>query len=119
MHVVAFNVNLETRDQQVAQKIAQVIQESFRHCRAMGFLSEERGLAQVSMSLTDYENTPLYAVLERIKTLAEWQRTRVVDTEILGSVPAAAMIDCAEYYLKTRNFDRQKQVMECHLMGME
>lgn len=119
MHVVAFNVNLETRDKAVAQKIAQVIQESFRHCRAMGFLSEERGLAQVSMSITDYENTPLYAVLERIRTLAEWQRTRVVDTEILGSLPAAAMIGCAEFYLKTRNFDRQTQVLECHLMGME
>ena len=119
MHVVSFNVNLETKNQAVAQKIAQAVQESFSCCRAMGFLSEERGLAQVSMSVTNYEETPLYAVLERIKTLAEAQKTWLLDTEIVGSLPAAAMVDCAEFYLKTRNFDRQKQVMECHLMGME
>ena len=118
-HIVAFNVNLETKNQLLAQKIAQVVQDSFDHCRAMGFLSEERGLAQVSMSITDYEETPLYAVLERVRTLAEFQKTQVVDTEIVGNVPAEALLDCAEFYLKTRNFNSSHQVLECHLMELE
>ena len=122
MPLVAFNVNLATQDLEIAKKIAKVIRGSsggFRYCKAMGFLSEERGLAQVSMNMTNYQGTPLYMVFEQIKALAERYGTHVVDTEIIGTTPAQALIDCAEFYLRTRNFDSREQIMEYHLMGME
>lgn len=122
MPLVAFNVNLATSDVEVAKKIAKVIRSSsggFKYCKAMGFMMEDRGIAQVSMNMVNYEGTPLYVVYEQIKALAERYGTYVVDSEIVGLTPAKAMIDCAEYYLKARDFDCHNQIMEYHLIGME
>ncbi len=121
MPLVAFNVNLATSDVEIAKKIAKVIRCSsggFKYCKAMGFMMEDRGIAQVSMNMVNYEGTPLYVVYEQIKALAERYGTYVVDSEIVGLTPAKAMIDCAEFYLKARDFDCKKQIMEYHLIGM-
>ena len=122
MPLVAFNCNLETSDVEIAKKIAKVIRGSsggFRSCKAMGFMLEDRGIAQVSMNMVNYEDTPLYVVYEMIKALAERYGTRVIESEIVGLTPAKALIDCAEFYLKAKDFDCKKQVMEYHLIDME
>ena len=122
MPLVAFNVNLATSDVEIAKKIAKVIRGSsggFRSCKAMGFMLEDRGIAQVSMNMVNYEDTPLYVVYEMIRSLAERYGTYIVDSEIVGLTPAKAMIDCAEFYLKARDFDCHNQIMEYHLIGME
>lgn len=122
MPLVAFNVNLATSDVTIAKKIAKVIRGSsggFRSCKAMGFMLEDRGIAQVSMNMVNYEDTPLYVVYEMIKALAERYGTYVVDSEIVGLTPGKALIDCAEYYLKARDFDCHNQVMEYHIIEME
>ena len=105
-----------------AKKIAKVIRGSsggFRSCKAMGFMLEDRGIAQVSMNMVNYEDTPLYVTYEMIKALAERYGTRVIESEIVGLTPAKALIDCAEFYLKAKDFDCKKQVMEYHLIDME
>ena len=107
---------------EVAKKIAKVIRGSsggFRSCKAMGFMLEDRGIAQVSMNMVNYEDTPLYVTYEMIKALAERYGTRVIESEIVGLTPAKALIDCAEFYLKAKDFDCKKQVMEYHLIDME
>ena len=122
MPLVAFNCNLETSDVEIAKKIAKVIRGSsggFRSCKAMGFMLEDRGIAQVSMNMVNYEDTPLYVTYEMIKALAERYGTRVIESEIVGLTPAKALIDCAEFYLKAKDFDCKKQVMEYHLIDME
>ena len=122
MPLVAFNVNLATSDVEIAKKIAKVIRGSsggFRSCKAMGFMLVDRGIAQVSMNMVNYEDTPLYVVYEMIRSLAERYGTYIVDSEIVGLTPAKAMIDCAEFYLKARDFDCHNQIMEYHLIGME
>ena len=122
MLLVAFNCNLETSDVEIAKKIAKVIRGSsggFRSCKAMGFMLEDRGIAQVSMNMVNYEDTPLYVTYEMIKALAERYGTRVIESEIVGLTPAKALIDCAEFYLKAKDFDCKKQVMEYHLIDME
>ena len=122
MPLVAFNCNLATSDVEVAKKIAKVIRGSsggFRSCKAMGFMLEDRGIAQVSMNMVNYEDTPLYVTYEMIKALAERYGTRVIESEIVGLTPAKALIDCAEFYLKAKDFDCKKQVMEYHLIDME
>lgn len=121
MPLVAFNCNLATSDVEVAKKIAKVIRGSsggFRSCKAMGFMLEDRGIAQVSMNMVNYEDTPLYVVYEMICSLAERYGTRVIDSEIVGLTPAKAMIDCAEFYLKAKDFDCKNQIMEYHLIDM-
>lgn len=122
MPLVAFNVNLATSDVEVAKKIAKVIRASsggFKCCKAMGFMLEDRGIAQVSMNMVNYEVTTLPVVYEQIKALAERYGTYIVGSEIVGLTPAKALLDCAEHYLKLENFDCFNQVMEYHLVGME
>lgn len=122
MPLVAFNVNLATSDVEIAKKIAKVIRGSsggFKCCKAMGFMLEDRGIAQVSMNMVNYEVTPLPVVYEQIRALAERYGTYIVGSEIVGLTPAKALLDCAEHYLKLENFDCHNQVMEYHLVGME
>lgn len=120
MPLVAFNVNLDTADLEIAKKIAVAIRGSsggFRYCKAIGVMLEDRGIAQVSMNMVNYEGTPLHYVFEMIRALADRYGVRIIGSEVVGLTPAKALIDAAEYYLKIENFDCRKQVMEYHLLG--
>ncbi|MBR4166138.1 MAG: glutamate formimidoyltransferase, partial [Lachnospiraceae bacterium] len=122
MPLVAFNVNLDTDNVEIAKNIARAIRGSsggFRYCKALGIRLEERNIAQVSMNMVNYEGTPLYYVYEMIRALADRYGVRIIGSEIVGLTPAKALIDCAEYYLKLENFSCRDQVMEYHLIGME
>ena len=79
--------------------------------KALGVMLEERHIAQVSMNLTDYTHTAVYRAYEAVKMEARRYGVNVVGTEIIGMVPMAALIDCAEYYLQVENFSL-KQVLE-------
>ncbi len=120
MPLVAFNVNLDTSDLEIANRIAKVIRGSsggFKYCKAIGVMLEDRNIAQVSMNMVNYPETPLFRVFEVIRTEAERWGARIIGSEIVGLTPAKALVDCAEYYLKIENFDYKTQVMENHLIG--
>ena len=122
MPLVAFNVNLDTDDVEIAKKIAKAIRGSsggFKYCKALGIMLEDRNIVQVSMNMTDYEKTPLYYTYEMIKILADRYGVRIIGSEIVGLTPGKALIDCAEYYLKLENFDCHEQVMEYRLLQEE
>ena len=122
MPLIAFNVNLDTADVEIAKKIAKAIRGSsggFRSCKAIGIMLEERNIAQVSMNMVNYEDTPLFYAYEMIRALADRYGVRIIGSEIVGLTPAKALIDCAEYYLKIENFDCKKQIMEYHLIDMK
>ena len=114
MPLVAFNVNLDTPDLKIAKDIAVRVRHSgggYAFIKAMGVMLEERHIAQVSMNLTDYTHTAIYRAYEAVKMEARRYGVNVVGTEIIGTVPMAALIDCAEYYLQVENFS-MKQVLE-------
>ena len=122
MPLIAYNVNLDTDNLEIASRIAKAIRGSsggFRHCKAIGVMLSDRNTAQVSMNLVNYEGTPIYYVFEMIRALADRYGVRITGSELVGLTPAQALLDCAEYYLKMENFDCRKQVMEYHLIGME
>ena len=122
MPLIAYNVNLDTSDLEVANKIARAIRAAgggFQYCKAIGVMLEDRNVAQVSMNLVNYEGTPIYYVFEMIRALADRYGARITGSELVGLTPGKALLDCAEYYLKLENFDCRKQVMEYHLIGME
>lgn len=119
MPLVAFNINLSTSDLSIVSKIAKIIRRSsggFDCVKALGVMLEERGLAQVSINMTDFNRTPLYRVLELVKAEARRYGVTVVGTEIIGLAPMKAFADSAEYYLQIENFDFNKQVLENHLL---
>ena len=121
MPLVAFNVNLDTSDLEIANQIARKIRHingGYRYVKAIGVMLEERGIAQASMNLTDYTKTAIYRAFEAVKMEARRYGVRAVGTEIVGLLPMQALIDCAEYYLQVENFD-SAQVMENRLLEEE
>ncbi len=120
--LIAFNVNLGTSDINVAKKIARFVRASsggLGFVKAIGVELKERGLVQVSMNLTDYTKNAIYRVYELIKIEAERWGVPVVESEIVGLLPAEALFDSLAYYLKLHTFDPMKQVIEMRLLEME
>lgn len=120
MPLVAFNVNLDTSNLDIANAIAKVVRGSsggFKHCKGIGVMLEDRNIAQVSMNMVNYEGTPLYRVFETIRMEAKRWGVSIIGSEVVGLTPAKAMIDCAEYYLQVEDFDCHKQVIEYHLIN--
>ena len=121
MPLVAFNVNLDTDNLDIAKSIAKAIRGSsggFQYCKALGIMLEDRNIAQVSMNMVNYEGTPLFYTYEMIRALADRYGVRIIGSELVGITPAKALIDCAEYYLKLENFNCREQVMEYSLLDM-
>jgi len=116
--LIAYNINLNTPDIEIATKIAKSIRQAdggLSNVKAIGVALAERGLAQVSINMTDFTKTPLYRVTELVKAEAAGYGATVVGTEIIGLCPMAALIDTAAYYLMIENFDSSVQVIENHL----
>ena len=116
--LVAFNVNLDTPDVNIAKKIAAAVRASsggFCHVKGIGLALEERGITQVSMNLVDYEKNSLYRVLETIRMEAKRWGVGVVETEVYGMIPVNAILESAAYYLQIAGFDPE-QVLELRLL---
>jgi glutamate formiminotransferase len=118
--LVAFNVNLGTDDVKVAKEIAKAVRSSsggLSHVKGIGLALESRGLVQVSMNIVDYEKNALHRVLELIRMEARKWSVMVVESEVYGMVPAAALLDSASYYMQIAGFD-PNQVIELRLLQM-
>jgi len=114
MPLIAYNINLNTDRLDVAKKIAAAIRHSsggFRYVKAAGFKLEDRGIVQVSMNLTNYEKTPIFRVFEAVKREAERYGVSILESEIVGLIPSAALNATAEYYLQIAGF-KSDQVLE-------
>jgi glutamate formiminotransferase len=104
--LVAYNVFLNTPDVDIAKKIAKAVRFSsggLRFVKGAGFLV--RGLAQVSMNLTDFEQTPIHRVFEFVKREAARYGVVPVSSEIVGLIPKKALEQAAEWFLQIENFD--------------
>ena len=118
MPLVAFNVNLNTNDLELANKIAKNVRHlsgGLRYCKALGIALEERGIVQISMNMTDFTKTPLYRAFELVRIEAQRYGVSIVGSEIVGLVPMDALIGTAEYYLGIENFSYD-QVLEKRIM---
>ncbi|MGA9066254.1 MAG: glutamate formimidoyltransferase [Bryobacteraceae bacterium] len=112
--LIAYNVNLGTPEVDIAKRIAKTIRFSsggFRFVKSMGVMLGSRNLAQVSINLTDFEQTPLHLVFETVRREAERYGVPVVGSEIVGLVPRKAIEMAAEYFLRAENF-RPELVLE-------
>jgi len=104
--LIAYNVFLNTTNVDIAKKIAKAVRFSsggMRFVKGAGFLV--RGLAQVSMNLTDFEQTPVHRVFELVKREAARYGVIPISSEIVGLIPKRALEDAAEWFLQVENFD--------------
>lgn len=114
MPLIAFNINLATDRLDVAKKIATAIRMSnggLRFVKAMGIALADRNIVQVSMNLTNYEKTPIFRVFDLVKREAARYGVHVLESEIVGLIPAAALMHTAEYFLQLEGFNAG-QVLE-------
>jgi glutamate formiminotransferase len=118
MPLVAFNVNLNTNNLEIANQIARKVRfigGGLRFCKAMGVELKDKGIVQVSMNMTDYTRTALYRSFEMVKYEARRYGVNVCGSEIIGLVPMEALIDTAVYYLGVDDFSMD-QILETRLM---
>ena len=118
MPLVAYNINLDTPNVEIADAIAKKVRHlggGLRFVKAMGVLLEDRNIAQVSMNLVNYEKSAIYQAQEMVKMEARRYGVNVIGSEVIGLVPMAALINAAEYYLQIENFDIN-QVLETRLL---
>ncbi len=117
MPLLAFNVNLGTKDVEVAKKIAKAIRfqtGGLRYVKALGFELRERGIVQISMNLVNTWGTPVQRVFALIRDEANRYGVPIVGSEVVGLVCQDALIDVAEHYLNIENFSRD-QILENRL----
>jgi len=119
MPLIAFNVNLSTKDISVAKKIAKKIRASsggLPCVKALGFVLENRGMVQVSTNLTDYTVTSMSKVYEAIEKETEEAGVDIAEGEIIGLIPLDAVCDVASRHLKISSFT-SNQVLERRIWG--
>ncbi|KUK82650.1 MAG: Glutamate formiminotransferase [Petrotoga mobilis] len=119
MPLIAFNVNLNTNNLDIAKKIAKAVRGKsggFKYCKALGFELKERNIVQVSMNMVDYTKTPLYRVFQLIENEANRYGVNVIGSEIVGLVPMNALVDTADYFLKLEDFSYDR-VLENRIYG--
>lgn len=118
MPLIAYNINLDTNNLEIANKIAKCIRHSsggLRYCKAGPVEIPEKGITQVTMNLTDYTRTSMYRAFEMVKMEARRYGVNLLGSEIVGLVPMEAIADTAAYYLGLENFDMDK-ILETGLM---
>jgi glutamate formiminotransferase / 5-formyltetrahydrofolate cyclo-ligase len=114
MPLIAYNINLATDRLDVAKNIAAAIRQSsggYRFVKAMGIPLADRGIVQVSMNLTNYQKTPIFRVFETVKREAARYGVSILESELVGLVPSAALNAAAEFYLQIEGF-KADQVLE-------
>ena len=115
--LIAYNVNLNTPDVEIAKRVARAVRYSsggLRFVKAMGVDLRARNLAQVSMNLTDFEGTPVHRAYEMVRVEAERYGVTIAGSEIVGLIPRRALEATADYYLRLENFS-PAQVFENRL----
>lgn len=116
--LIAFNINLATRNMHIAREIAKGVRESsggLVNVQAMGVDLAEQGMVQVSMNLLDYTRTPIYRAFELVRLEAERHGAVIAGSEVVGLIPVDALIDATRFYLRLDGF-RREQTLELRLL---
>jgi glutamate formiminotransferase len=116
--LIAYNINLGTRDLAIADRIAKAIRHlsgGFRYVKAMGVELADRGIVQVSINMTNFKKTPLHRVFECVRSEAQRHGVPILGSEIVGLTPAEALYAAAEHYLRLEGFSAD-QVLETKLL---
>ena len=115
--LIAFNINLNTKDVNVATRIAGEIRErdgGFRCLKALGLYLKNQEVSQVSMNFTDYEVTTIAEVFDYVNRRAREEGVEVIDSELVGLINMQPVLDVAAHYLKLRNVTPDS-ILEHHI----
>jgi glutamate formiminotransferase/formiminotetrahydrofolate cyclodeaminase len=119
-YLIAYNVDLGTKDINIAKAIAKALRFNtggFRYAKALGFEIKERGIVQVSINMTNYKRTSLFRAFEFVRREAQRYGVPVLGSEIVGVLPLQALVDTADWYLCLEDF-KMDQILETKLWGL-
>ncbi|HOD17897.1 MAG TPA: glutamate formimidoyltransferase [Candidatus Cloacimonadota bacterium] len=144
--LIAYNINLNTRDKRKAHELALMIRESgrpakgpdgkqlkdaegnkiiipglFQYCKAVGWYIESYRRAQISINLTNYKVTPPHLVLEKVRSLAADIGIQVTGSELVGLIPKDALLEAGKFYLRRMNESAglpEKMILETAVQSM-
>jgi len=114
--LIAFNINLNSNNLELARDIAGSIRHSsggFKHVQAIGVFLKSRNIAQVSMNLTDYETTSIRTVFDAVTKKAIKHGIDILESELIGLIPRGALEGVTADYLKLLNFSEER-IIESH-----
>jgi glutamate formiminotransferase len=109
--LIAFNINLATRDVSIAQAIAKKIRESsggFPFVKAIGLPLASRDCVQVSINFVNFANTPFEQVWEAVVSQATRLGASVASSQLIGFVPRRAFEQAPEFFSRAENFDESR-----------
>ncbi len=118
--LIAFNINLASDRLDVARRIASAIRErsgGLPCVKALGLAIGHRRLVQVSMNLTNYERTPPHVAFDRVAAEAQKEGVEVLESELVGLIPAAALAQTTAGHLRLRDFS-DNHILENRLRAM-
>jgi len=98
--LIAYNINLDSADKDLAVRIARRVRESgggLPKVQGNGFFIEELDRAQVSMNILDFRTTPLWRVWETVRAEAAEDDVELAESELIGLAPLAAFLDVADH----------------------
>ncbi len=144
--LIAYNINLNTRDKKKAHDLALTIRESgkpardaagklvkdangnkviipglFSHCKAVGWYIDSYNRAQISINLTNYKVTPPHLVLEKVRELAAENGIQITGSELVGLIPKAALLEAGKFYLRRMDESTgipERMIMETAIQSM-
>ncbi|MGL4403386.1 MAG: glutamate formimidoyltransferase [Fusobacteriaceae bacterium] len=119
MPLIAYNINLDTQNVEIAKKIAAAIRYSsggFRFIQAGPAEIKEKGFVQVTMNIKDYKKNPIYRVFETVKMEARRYGVNIIGSEIIGALPMDAVAESLEYYLGLDHGTTVDKVIETELL---
>jgi len=119
--LVAFNIDLNSNDLRLVRNIASQIREKnggLKHVRAIGVILKNRGVAQVSINLTNCKETPFKVIYDQVEELAAKRGVQILESELIGLVPKCAFAGTNPDYLKLKDFDKNR-LLETHLKILE
>ncbi|OGB90042.1 glutamate formimidoyltransferase [candidate division WOR-1 bacterium RIFCSPHIGHO2_01_FULL_53_15] len=115
--LIAYNIYLDTAEEDVAISIAKAIREKaggLPGVRALGLFLESRGLSQVSINITDHLETSLKIVFDEVNSWAKEYKVKILESELVGLIPASAAFPKMKEYLKLRSLDKN-QIIDNYL----
>ncbi len=147
--LIAYNVNLNTKSTRIANRIAFDVREAGRvkregnpisgkvvndengepvripgklkHVKAIGWYIEEYNMAQISMNLTNYKETPLHIAFEETRKSADERGVRVTGSELVGLIPLQAMLDAGKYFLEKQGSSAgvsNQELIDCAIRSL-
>lgn len=119
--LIAYNIDLNTTNIEIADNIAKAIRNSsggFRYIKAGSANIPDKGIVQVTMNITNYKKTSIYRVFETVKMEAKRYGVEVLGSEIVGLTPMRALCESLAYYLGLHDFDQNK-IIDTHLVDLK